>query len=252
MGFDCVKSEKSAEKKEIVHNRNPYHFAAPICLSMSEKSISRGSRCLTVETDPPPPYWRERNKVTSDFLESAFGNSLINVDKYKYNKWYNYWNSYARWDCERSPTLEKRCFGCKEVLDTSDNIPRVCGVSGCPKVMHERCWNFFHQVKENHAVRDEYFKFMNKDVITSAGLLCSFIDRNDASFVPNCGSICPRHICNHCNKFSAEMMSYCPMCPAAYCKECIGFECETLCGVCGSIPDAMNAPEMTKRKFFSY
>ena len=193
-----------------------------------------------------PPYWRERNALCYEFLTGQnFGNGFHNEEKYKYNKWYNYWNTYARPDFNRSPTLEKRCFGCKELLDNCDEIPKVCGVSGCPKVMHRACWNYFHCVKVEEDTKQAYYKFMEEDIISRCSILCSFVDGQEASKREVCKiAVCPRHICANCHKFSADLMSYCPTCPASYCNDCIGIQCESLCRVCGQFPSAMNAPEM--------
>lgn len=198
-----------------------------------------------------PPYWRERNQLCYEFLTGEhFGNGYHNEEKYRYNKWYNYWNTYARPDCVRSPTLEKRCFGCKELFETSDEIPKVCGVAGCPKVMHKACWNYFHCIKVDEQTKQEYIKFMEEDILGRSSLLCSFIDRQEASRKVVCElSVCPRHICANCHRFSAEFMSYCPMCPASYCNDCIGIQCESLCRVCGQFPSAMDAPEMRNVRY---
>ncbi len=198
-----------------------------------------------------PPYWRERNALCCDFLSGEhFGKGFHNEEKYKYNKWYNYWNTYARPDQRRSPTLEKRCFGCKETFETSDEIPKVCGVAGCPKVMHKACWNYFHNVKVDEGIKGEYFRFMEADVLTRSSLLCAYIDSHSASRKEVCSlTVCPRHICANCFRFSAEDMSYCPTCPASYCSDCIGMQCESLCRVCGQFPSAMDAPEMRNVRY---
>ena len=198
-----------------------------------------------------PPYWRERNALCCDFLNGQhFGNGFHNEEKYRFNKWYNYWNTYARPDFARSPTLEKRCFGCKELFETSDEIPKVCGVAGCPKVMHKACWNYFHCVKVEEETKQAYFKFIEDDILSRCSLLCSFVDRQEESKKEVCKlSVCPRHICGNCHKFSAEFMSYCPTCPASYCSDCIGIQCESLCRVCSQFPSAMDAPEMRNVRY---
>jgi hypothetical protein len=216
-----------------------------------EKAMAERKEKEEEEKRSRPPYWRERNALCCDFLTGQhFGNGFHNEEKYKYNKWYNYWNTYARPDFARSPSLEKRCFGCKELFETSDEIPKVCGVAGCPKVMHRACWNYFHCVKVEEETKQAYFKFMEEDILSRSSLLCSFVDRQEARKREVCKlSVCPRHICANCHRFSAESMSYCPTCPASYCNDCIGIQCESLCRVCSQFPSAMDAPEMRNVRY---
>jgi len=216
-----------------------------------EKAMAERKEKEEEEKRNRPPFWRERNALCCDFLNGQhFGNGFHNEEKYKYNKWYNYWNTYARPDFARSPSLEKRCFGCKELFETSDEIPKVCGVAGCPKVMHKSCWNYFHCVKVEEETKQAYFKFMEEDILSRCSLLCSFVDRQEAGKREVCQlAVCPRHICANCHRFSAESMSYCPTCPASYCSDCIGIQCESLCRVCSQFPSAMEAPEMRNVRY---
>jgi hypothetical protein len=50
------------------------------------RKTKKPKRRLTVDTEPyRPPYWKEQNKTTHDFLEQSFGRGYQNEVKFQYN-----------------------------------------------------------------------------------------------------------------------------------------------------------------------
>ncbi len=200
-----------------------------------------------------PPFSKDQRERAAIFLDTQFGNGVENEEKYSRSVWYDYWNRFSRDDGGRSPSLEDRCFVCKEEFDIEEgDIPKVCGVSGCPKVYHRKCWDFFHCCKKFPLIKEEYYKFMENNTIASIEKVRSFVQSDSLSsdyFVDEC--ICPWHTCQQCGLMACEGMSYCPTCPLAYCSSCLGgITAESYCRVCVRIPAVLNAPEMKISKFY--
>jgi len=203
-----------------------------------------------------PPYSKDMKEKLSLFVETEFGKGVENEEKYKDGKWYNYWNRFARKDCNRSPTLEDKCFVCKEEFDLEcGEIPKVCGISGCPKVYHRSCWDFFSRCKSNFLVKEKYYDYMETQTNVAIEFVRNHVENweddkeNGGYIIDEC--VCPRHYCQQCHLMSCEGMSYCPTCPLSYCSACLGgITCESYCRVCVRIPAVLDAPEMKISKFY--
>ena len=210
------------------------------------KPQKRGRNC----TFESPPFHKDLKEKASLFIETEFGKGYENEEKYANNVWYSYWNRYGRKDICRSPTIEDKCFVCKEDFDLeAGDFPKVCGVSGCPKVYHRKCWDYFQIFKHTSYFEEVYYRFMEHETEKSIVSLKEHIDktakfRYGTEVKMNQDCICPRHYCNQCKLMKYDKMALCPTCPGSYCSDCIGSNKELLCRVCATIPVVLDAPEM--------
>lgn len=207
----------------------------------------RERRKTIVKVGGSPPYSKDQKENVSLFLNTEFGKGYENEMKYSSLKWYNYWNRFARPDYCRSPSLEDKCFVCKGDFDIEEgDLPKVCGISGCPKVYHRKCWDYFALCKSVGYFREGYYQFMENNTVHNLDNVKTLVDSMPDS-IGNYKSddcVCPRHFCLQCKMMSCEGMSYCPTCPFSYCKGCLGTIRETYCRVCVTVPKVLDAPEM--------
>ncbi len=237
-------------------SRGPPPRYEPAEAPRKTKKKQRTRRKTFVPVPRSPPYSKEQKEIASIFLDTEFGKGIENEVKYKDGKWYNYWNRFARSDCSRSPSLEDKCFVCKGDFDIEcGDIPKVCGISGCPKVYHRKCWDFFSCCKKSTFVKDKYYEYMENQTDVSIEFVKNHVDNweedkeNGPYIHDEC--VCPRHFCQQCSMMSCEGMSYCPTCPLGYCASCLGgIICESYCRVCVRIPAVLDAPEMKISKFY--
>ncbi len=241
------------QRRSSTRNRGPpVRYTDPVTPDMElERLVSytknlKGRRC----TFESPPFHKEMKKLAAIFVDTEFGNGYENEEKYANNVWYSYWDRFARSDCCRSPTIEDKCFVCKEDFDIEEgDLPKVCGVSGCPKVYHRNCWDYFQLYKHTSYFSEVYYNYVEADTKKAIVSIKEHIDstakyRYCTSVKLNQDCICPRHYCNQCRLMKYGNMSLCPTCPASYCSDCIGTSKEMSCRVCTTIPVVLDAPEM--------